>query len=177
MFSPNDVCVRCTLPASTWLKLSCGGHSWQAKARHDRLQAVLREELKWTYDQRVKVKGEVVDGDCKAVLLLGLGTDDYKGLAASVQGQYKKSLRTQGGRAVFERLGGFAMWFARDCEGCSKPPNKDAGDEGEWWIGPVEYVGHSADILLGPPALGVLRVRDSASWPGKILHTWRVYTP
>lgn len=149
-----------------------------AKQRHDRMQVILAEELKWIHDQRIKVKGDITDGDCKKITLVGLGREDYKGLAATVQGEYKKSVRTQcGGRPIFERMGGTAMWFVKDCEGGSQPANKQAGDEGEWWIGPEEYIGRAANVMLGPPALGVLRCRDSAKIPAKIFRTWRVFRP
>lgn len=148
-----------------------------AQRRHDRMQVVLAEEVKWIYDQRIKLKGEITNGECKTLLMMGLGKEDYKGLAAEMQGEYKKSPRTECGRPVFVRLGGMAMWFAGDCEGCSQPSDKEADDEGEWWIGPIQNVGLSADLLLGPPALGVLRVRDSAKIPVKIFRTWRVYRP
>ena len=149
----------------------------QAKARHERHQEILAEEVKWIYDRRIKVKGVHADGESNSILLFGLGMNDYNGLAASVQGQYAKSARTQCRRPVFERLGGMAMWFAKDCEGCSQPSDKEQGDEGEWWIGPSESVGMSADVLLGPPARGVLRVRDSAAVPAKIIQSWRVFLP
>ena len=139
---------------------------------------MLAEELKWVYDQRVTLKGEITDGDvCKTLLLMGLGKEDYKGLSAEVQGEYKKSSRTECGRPVLVRQGDMAMWFARDCEGCSQPSNKETDDEGEWWIGPLENVGLPADVLLGPPARGVMRVRDSAKNPVKIFRTWRVFRP
>ena len=147
----------------------------QAKARHDRQQEIAAEEVKWIYDRRIKVKSALEDGGSDSILLFGLGKDDYRGLASSVQGQYAKSTRMQCGRPVFERLGGMALWFAKDCEGSSQPSDKEPGDEGEWWVGPVESVGLSADVLLGPPARGVLRVRDSAVVPAKIWHTWRVF--
>ena len=38
-------------------------------------------------------------------------------MAASVQGDYKKTAHMQCGRAVYERLGGTALWFVKDCEG------------------------------------------------------------
>ena len=51
------------------------------------------------------------------------GTEDYGGLAKLIQGDYKKTMQTQCGRAVYERLGGTAMWFVNDYEGkpCSGP--------------------------------------------------------
>ena len=71
-----------------------------------------------------------------------------------MQGDYKKSARIECGRPVFERFGGVAMWFVRDCEGGSQPADKNQGDEGEWWVGPIESVGFGGDMLLGPPARG-----------------------
>jgi hypothetical protein len=150
----------------------------QAKARHDRMIVVQAEEFKWIYDQRVMIKGSITaEDDCKSLLLMGLGQGDYNGLATSVQGEYKKSDNTACGRPVYVRLGGMALWFAKDCDGCSQPSHKEKGDDGEWWIGPEDAVGQNADILLGPPARGVLRVRDSAVNPAKIFRTWRVYRP
>ena len=92
-----------------------------------------------------------------------------------MQGDYKKSALIECGRPVFERFGGVAMWFVRDCEGGSQPADKNQGDEGEWWVGPQESVGFGGDMLLGPPARGLLRVRDQATNPAKIWHSWRVY--
>lgn len=45
------------------------------------------------------------------------GKDDYQGLAASVQGDYRRTAQVQCGRAVYERLGGTALWFVKDCKG------------------------------------------------------------
>ena len=43
------------------------------QAKHERHQVVVAEELKWRYDKRIIVKGEVVEGDCTRVTLMGLG--------------------------------------------------------------------------------------------------------
>ena len=111
-----------------------------AKARHDRQKVLMEEEMKWIYDRRIVIKGETTEDDCKRVTLMGLGemrggvqtiqgkakgltvqvmagTEDYGGLARSIQGDFKKTTRTQCGRAVYERLGGTALWFVKDCEG------------------------------------------------------------
>ena len=156
-----------------------------AKDRHDRRQLVAAEELNWIYDRRIKVKGDFSqDGECHRVTLLGLGQHDFthpdrspNGLKALVQGHYTKSEAMQCGRSVFVKLGGMAMWFAKYCDGSSQPKDGHANDEGEWWIGPADAVGRPADELLGPPALGLLRVRDSAKSPFSIVNTWRVYKP
>ena len=44
-----------------------------AQERHERHQVVVAEEMKWKYDRRITVKGEVVEGSCTRVTLGGLG--------------------------------------------------------------------------------------------------------
>ena len=44
-----------------------------ARERHERHQVVVAEEMKWKYDRRIIVKGEVVEGSCTRVTLGGLG--------------------------------------------------------------------------------------------------------
>ena len=44
-----------------------------AKARHDRQQVLMAEEMNWIYDRRIVVKGEMAGDDCKRVTLMGLG--------------------------------------------------------------------------------------------------------
>ena len=61
--------------------------------------------------------------------------------------------------------------------GGSRPPGEAIADDGEWWIGNAKFVGQTADVMLGPPSCGVLRVRDSARIPAKIFRTWRVFAP
>jgi len=155
----------------------CGAQVSQVKQRHDRLQVILGEEIKWIHDQRIKVRDNTINGDCKQIILIGLGSEDYKGLASMVQGDYLKSALIKFGRPVFIRRGGTAMWFVKDCEGGSQAVSKETGDEGEWWIGCQMHIGRGANVMLGLPALGVLRVRDSAHILDKISRTWRVFRP
>ena len=73
--------------------------------------------LKWIHDQRIKVKDNTINGDCKQIILIGLGSEDYKGLSSMVQCDYLKSALMKCGRPVFIRRGGTASGLSRIVKG------------------------------------------------------------